>query len=120
MKIVTLLLLSIWLFAQNISWQGNYEKALALAKKEHKKLLVLIVKKDPLSTKVIQKLTHQKRITNKYIPFLGVFDTNYPIELYYTTQLPTLFLVNPQTETFIIKPIYGENILKRLSIVLNQ
>lgn len=120
MKIVIFLFLAIALNAKQISWQGDYNKALNIAKKEHKKLLVLIVKKEPLSTKVIKKLNKIDKIENRYIAFLGLFDTNYPIELYYTTQFPTLFLVDSKDETFISKPIYGENILKQLSIVLSQ
>lgn len=120
MKIVIFLLLSILLFSQNISWQGDYNKALALAKKENKKLIVLIVKRDKLSTKVIKRFNKQKGINNKYIFYLGLFDTNYPIELYYTTKFPTLFIVEPKNEIFIYKPLYKEEILKQSTFVLNQ
>ncbi len=120
MKKIAILLLSVLLYSHKLSWQGNYEKALALAKKGHKKLLVLIVKKDTPYANIIKSINRVKGISDHYIPFIGLFDTNYPIELYYTTQFPTLFFVDPKNETFIRDPLYGKKSFQKLSIVLSQ
>ncbi len=120
MKRIAILLLTILLYSHKLSWHGNYEKALALAKKEHKKLLVLIVKRDTPYAKVIKSINRVKGVSEHYIPFIGFFDTNYPIELYYTTKFPTLFFVDPKNETFIREPLYGKKIFQKLSLVLSQ
>jgi len=39
--------------------------------------------------------------------------TSYPIEMYYTTTFPSLFFVDTKNETFMRKPMYGEQILQQ-------
>ena len=45
----TLLFLTLSVNADHIHWLGNYDKALQKAQKEHKPLMVLLVKKKCLS-----------------------------------------------------------------------
>ena len=110
-------LLPISLLANHIHWLGDYNTALKLAQKEHKPLLVLLVKKDDnSSSKIIQNAFmnrhYIKEVNQKIISIIITYESkvSYPIEMYYTTTFPTLFLVNTETETFIKEPLYGEQI----------
>ncbi len=124
MKIALLLLAAILLNAQSVKWQGNYDKALKLAKEQNKKLLVLIVKGN--SSKVIKEFFVNKKYIDKinknFVSVIVLYGgrSSYPIEMYYTTKFPALFLVNPKTETFITEPMYGVKSFSRLGAVLNQ
>ncbi len=114
--------LLLWLFpfllsANFVNWLGDYDSAHQKALKEHKPLLVLVVKKrDPLSSKVIQNsFMDQKyvdRINEKMIPVIVTYEgvLSYPIEMYYTTIFPTLFFVDSNRETFLKTPLYGTEI----------
>ncbi len=115
--------------ADHIHWMGNYDKALQKAHKEHKPLMVLLVKKEsPFCNDVIRDVFMEQKYV-KYLNqnFISVIVTyegreSYPIEMYYSTNFPTLFFVSSQTETFLTKPLYSksidwkaiEKILKRL------
>ena len=103
--------------ANHVQWLGDYDTALQLAHKEHKPLLVLVVKhKDPLSNKIIKDhfMNHDyvDVINQKMIPVIVTYEgrSSYPIEMYYTRIFPTLFFVDTKTETFIGEPMYGERI----------
>ncbi len=103
--------------ANHVQWLGDYDTALQLAHKEHKPLLVLVVKhKDPLSNKIIKDhfMNHDyvDVINQKMIPVIVTYEgrCSYPIEMYYTRIFPTLFFVDTKTETFIGEPMYGERI----------
>ena len=110
-------LLPISLLANHIHWLGDYNSALQLAQKEHKPLLVLVVKKDDNSSSKIIANSFINRdyideINQKIVSVIVTYEgtTSYPIEMYYTTAFPTLFLVDTKIETFIKKPLYGEQI----------
>ncbi len=103
--------------ANHVQWLGDYNTALQLAHKEHKPLLVLVVKhKDPLSNTIIKNhfMNHKyvDTINEKMIAVIVTYEgrSSYPIEMYYTRVFPTLFFVNTQTETFMREPLYGEQI----------
>ncbi len=110
-------LLPLWLLANHVHWLGDYNKALQLAHKEEKPLLVLVVKKD---SKICNKILYQQFMNQPYIDtinkkMIAVMVTyegkrSYPIEMYYTTIFPALFFVDTQTETFLHEPLYGEKI----------
>jgi len=114
--------------ANHVQWLGNYDKALQKAHKEHKPLLVLVVKhKDPLSNTIIKNhfMNHDyvDVINQKMIPVIVTYEgrISYPIEMYYTRIFPTLFFVDTKTETFIGEPLYGEGITQEiLNEVLNK
>ena len=119
--LLLLWLLPLFLLGNHVHWLGDYNTALELAKKEHKPLLVLLVKKsDKSSSKIIQNSfmnqSYIKRINQKTIPVIITYEgrVNYPIEMYYTTTFPTLFLVDTKTETFMKEPLYGNQILPKV------
>ena len=111
-----LIILTIVNFANSVAWLGSYDKALNRAKKEHKALLILLIKRGDNSKNVVAKYFTNKeyidRINKGYVAVILYFNnkTSYPIELLYTREFPTLFLLNSQTETFIKKPLYSKEI----------
>jgi thioredoxin-related protein len=117
-KIVSVLLLfNILVHADHIHWLGNYDKALEQAHKEHKNLIVYVVKNNcPSCNNIIKKyFMKQKYIEHLNKKFVSVIVTyegkaSYPIELFYTTKFPTLFFVNSETESFLYEPLYGNKI----------
>ena len=110
-------LLTLATYANHVHWMGDYDKALQLAHKEDKPLVVLVVKKD---SKMCNKILYQQFMNHPYIDtindtMIAVMVTyegklSYPIEMYYTTVFPTLFLVDTKSEMFISEPLYGEEI----------
>jgi len=125
----TLCLLTISMNANHIHWLGNYDKALQKAQKEHKPLMVLLVKKEcPSCSDVIKEYFMGREyvtlLNQKFVSVIVTYEGrgSYPIEMFYSTSFPTLFFVNSQTECFLSKPLYGksidentiENILKEL------
>ena len=119
--IFLLFLLPLLASADHVHWLGDYSSALKLAQKEHKPLLVLLVKKsDKSSSKVIQNSfmnrPYVKEINQKTIPVIVTYEgrVSYPVEMYYTTVFPTLFLVDTKTETFMKEPLYGEQISQQV------
>ncbi len=107
-------------FANHVQWLGDYDTALQLAHKEHKPLLVLVVKnKDPLSNKIIKNYfmnhAYVDIINQKMVPVIVTYEgrASYPIEMYYTRIFPTLFFVDSSREIFFREPLYGEGIEAR-------
>jgi len=103
--------------ANFVSWLGNYDLAHQKALKEHKPLLVLVVKKsDSLSSQIIKKTfmdqDYVDGINSKMVPVIVTYEgaLSYPIEMYYTTIFPTLFFVDSERELFLHEPLYGEEI----------
>ena len=125
-------LLLLWLLpflvlADHVHWLGDYNIALQLAQKEHKPLLVLLVKKDDkVSAKIIQNSfmnrSYIHEINQKMVPVIVTYESkaSYPIEMYYTTIFPTLFLVDTKTETFMKNPLYGEQISPQVLLQYSQ
>ncbi len=117
-KFILLWLLSpLLVFANHVQWSGDYDKALQQAHKEHKPLLVLVVKhKDPHSNKIIkdQFMNHAyvDVINQKMVPVIVTYEgrLSYPIEMYYTRVFPALFFVDSSREIFFREPLYGEGI----------
>lgn len=113
----TLLFLTLFVNADHIHWLGNYDKALQKAQKEHKPLMVLLVKKKCLSCNDVIKdffmgQKYVKALNQKFVSVIVTYEgrESYPIEMFYSTIFPTLFFVSSQTETFLAKPLYGESI----------
>ncbi len=113
-----LLLLLPWsLYAAHIHWFGDYDKALQKAVQEHKPLMVLLVKDGSIACKNIIKnvLTNQpyiQALNEKYVAVIVTYEgrANYPIEMYYSQVFPTLFFVDSRKESFLTKPLYGNDI----------
>jgi len=104
-------------YANHISWLGEYDKALSLAKEKRKPLMVLLVKK---SCKKCNEVIERNFINHSYIDdmrqkYVSVIITyegrcSYPIELFYSNTFPTLFFVNSIDESFLFEPIYAKDI----------
>jgi len=109
--------LSVMLHADHVHWLGHYDAALQRAMTEHKPLLVLLVKP---GQKLSRDIVRRQFMDQPYVDtinqyFVSVMLTygskrSYPIEMYYTTVFPTLFLVDSQKELFLHTPLYGREI----------
>ena len=112
-----LLLISVFLSfacAGHIHWYGSYSNALKTAQKEHKPMMVLLVKKEcrPCSDMIRKYFMDQPyvdRLDQKVVSVIVVSGgrASYPIELFYSTIFPTLFFVDSQSESFLAEPFYG-------------
>jgi len=118
-----LCLLPLFTLADHVHWLGSYDTALKLAQTQHKPLLVLLVKKDDnVSVKIIQNSFMNQpyihEINQKMVPVIVTYEgkASYPVEMYYTTIFPTLFLVDTGSETFMKEPLYGAEIKSSLSL----
>jgi len=129
--------LSFLLYSQDISenrsivsWQADYDKALQKAKRVQKPLMIFLIhleEPDLTQSRKILKTYFMNRsyifaINHKVVPVLITYGqkNSYPVELYYTTHFPVLFLVDSQKELFLQPPLYDdeitpENITKLLS-----
>jgi len=112
-KILLLILFLSSCFSQNISWQSSYEKALIQAAKEKKNLMIFIAsKKSKKSNKILKEYflnqDYIEYINKHFISILVTveYKTSYPIELFYTTQFPSLFFASYKDESFLTHPIY--------------
>ena len=121
LKYLLLWLLPFFVSANFLNWLGNYDIAHQKALKEHKSLLVLVVKKkDSLSSQIIKNTfmdqNYVDEVNSKMVPVIVTYEgaLSYPIEMYYTTVFPTLFFVDSGNETFLREPLYGEEITKEV------
>lgn len=112
-----MLVLFVSLYADHTRWLGSYDRALEQAKQEHKPLMVLLVKgKCSLCNQIIREnfmnQPYVETLNEQYISVIVTYEgrANYPIEMYYSTEFPTLFFVDSNTEHFLSKPLYGKNI----------
>ena len=101
-------------WANHILWYGNYDKALQLAQKEKKPLMVLLIKKNcPQCNAVIKNAFMNSSIVDilnqKVISVIVTLDSkiSYPRELYYTTVFPALFFTDYKNEIFLSEPVHG-------------
>ena len=97
----------------NISWHGSYDKALEIAHKEKKNMMLFISSsRDSNSNEILRKyFMNQKYIDYLNKNFINVLisvehKTSYPIELFYTTSFPSIFFVAYKDESFLTHPIY--------------
>ena len=124
----TLFFFTLSINADHVHWMGNYDKALQKAHKEHKPLMVLLVKKEcSFCNDVIRETfmgrEYVKHLNQKFVSVIVTYEgrESYPIEMFYSTSFPTLFFVSSQTETFLAKPLYGESIrVKSIENILKE
>ena len=97
----------------NISWHGSYDKALEIAHKEKKNMMLFIASsKDKNSNEILRKhFQNQDYINYLNTNFISVLitvehKTSYPIELFYTTNFPSIFFASYKDESFLTHPIY--------------
>jgi hypothetical protein len=111
--LLILILLLSNLSSNNISWYNSYDKALEIAQKEKKNLMLFIVStKDNNSREILKKyFQNQNYIEYLNTNFINVLitvehKTSYPIELFYTTNFPSIFFASYKDESFLTHPIY--------------
>ena len=127
-KIFIILFFSISLiFANHIKWQGNYSKALKKARDTNKVLMVLLIKNNCLECKNIVRniFTNQlylNELNNNVIAVIVNIDNkyNFPIEMYWSNEYPTLFFVDSHNEIFINKPLYKTITKDEIKNILNK
>lgn len=98
----------------NISWYSSYDKALEIAQKEKKNMMLFIAStKDKNSSEILRKyFQNQDYINYLDTNFINVlitieYKTSYPIELFYTTSFPSIFFSSYKDESFLTHPIYN-------------
>jgi hypothetical protein len=114
MRALTILLFTLSLAgAGHIGWYGDYDRALEMAQKSGRPMLVVLVKRScaPCGRLVASLADHEalsRLIDEKTVPVLVTQENgDYPIELLYTLEYPTLFLLSPE-ENFLMAPMRGE------------
>ena len=97
----------------NISWYSSYDKALEIAQKEKKNMMLFIASsKEKNSNEILRKhFQNQDYINYLNTNFISVLitvehKTSYPIELFYTTNFPSIFFASYKDESFLTHPIY--------------
>jgi len=125
-KVILIVFATLLISANHVNWFGNYDKALNIAKKSNKPLLVLLISDNCYKCKeLIEKYFTDKKyidiINKKYISVIINYDIgNYPIELFYSTSFPTLFEIDSKKEIFLTEPIYNSkellNFIKKLKL----
>ncbi len=120
--LLSILIVSYSFCAPMIHWRGDYRKALHDAKKSGRTFLVLLVRSNCKDcSDLVQRIGENKelarRIEERSIAVIVTVDSRarYPIELYYTNEYPSLFLVDPSTETFLRPPCMGRGCLGDLA-----
>jgi len=113
--------------ASSIKWYGNYEKALLIAKKENKNIMLILRKKYCIDCQKMFEVTflnqnYIKKLNDNYIAVVATYEdkNSYPIELFYTLDFPSLFFVNSKDESFITEPIFGFVSPNKLSIKISN
>ncbi len=116
-KYVLLWILPLFVFADFVKWMGNYDTSRQRARKEHKALLVLLVKKhSPNTSKLIHDVfmdqPYVAKINTRMVPVIVTYEgeLSYPIEMYYSRVFPTLFFVDSSREVSLHTPLYGNEI----------
>jgi len=121
--LVLFLLFELVLSANFVHWQGDYEKALRVAQKEQKPIMVLFVKSDcqKCKTLVADLFTNKpyvEDINRHFIPIIITKDTktNYPREMYFTNTYPRLFFMTNHEIPIVdsLKDDITEKDLKRI------
>lgn len=127
-RLLLITALALPLAAEHVHWLGDYKKAHQKALREEKMLLVLIAEPNSPKTAFLLKTVFMDRSyiaqINKTAVAVIVYSgsqSSYPVEMYYTTDFPTLFFVNPKQELFLSPPLSIQAITsKRLSIMFSN
>ncbi|WP_292659164.1 hypothetical protein [Nitratifractor sp.] len=96
-----------------VHWRGAYEAARAEAVEEGKRLLFLLAGTSDDGRKLLAAIGKDSELTRKisddYVAVIVIADAkaNYPIELYYTTKYPAIFLVDAKREIPLGAPCMG-------------
>ena len=100
--------------ASCIKWYWDYEKALKIAKKENKSMMIVLRKNNCKDCQKLFEITflnqpYIKKLNEKFISVVVAFEdkNSYPIEMFYTLEFPVIFFINPKDESFLKNPIFG-------------
>ncbi len=110
--IVAVTLLTTILQASTIRWYGLFESALRVSQAEKRPMFVVLVERECDECRRLFATTlMQKRIVRlvneKTVPVIVTRENeDYPIELLYTLDYPTIFLLSPE-EVLLKPPISG-------------
>ena len=114
--LLILILLLSNLFSNNISWYHSYDKALEIAQKEKKNMMLFIASSKTNNSNEILKQyflnqDYVEYINKNFISVLITIEhkTSYPIELFYTTSFPSIFFASHKDESYLTHPIYKFN-----------
>ena len=114
--LLILILLLTNLFSNNISWYSSYDKALIAAQKEKKNLMLFIASTKDNNSNIILKnyfidQDYIEYLNENFISVLITIEhkTSYPIELFYTTNFPSIFFASYKDESYLTHPIYKFN-----------
>ena len=99
---------------ETLRWRGSYDDARREAVENRSLLLLLLVNSDCAPCReLVRKITALHRsdpaLFRNLVPVIVTTDhrASYPIELYYSRQFPTLFLVDPVRELPVAGPCPG-------------
>jgi len=88
--------------------------AIVLGAKVKKDIFLLILKKEDkkslaLFTDIFADVTISKLINKNFVPVIVFFENkdSYPLELFYTQNFPSIFLVSADDESYLKKPLMG-------------
>jgi len=120
MRLLFLLLFATTIYANHIAWLGSYDDALRLAKIESKPLMVLLVKKEckrcnDFIVDYFMNRDYISQLNEKVVSVIVTYEgsSSYPVELFYSTTFPTLFLVDSSDESFLMEPLYDSLRVRR-------
>jgi hypothetical protein len=130
-RLFWLWLLPLFVSADFLHWQGDYTQAHTLARTSGKPLLVFVAKAEDARTNEVLRTVFMQHpyiqtLQKKTVAVMVTYEkaSSYPIEMYYTTTFPALFLVDPKTELFMRPPLYGTQItpsqIEKIIVELEQ
>ena len=125
MRILAAVLLACLCLAEPVRWQGKFDRALALSRQSGKPMLVLLIKRECEACKeavatINADAALSRAINTRTVPVVVSKEyEDYPIELLYTLEFPTLFLLSPD-ERFAAEPMRGGVSLARLRAWLEE
>ncbi|WP_456450322.1 thioredoxin family protein [Hydrogenimonas sp.] len=125
MRLLAALLLASLCLAEPVRWQGKFDRALELCRQSGKPMLVLLIKRGcQTCTEAIARINADEKlaalIQKRTVPVLVTKEhEDYPIELLYTLEYPTLFFLTPD-ERFLAEPMRGVPDLFRLRALLEK
>lgn len=105
-KIILLLILSVGIFAAEITWNTTYDAALAKAKKESKPLMVVITTEQcrwcrKLEATTLQDAEIVSRINSKFQAVSVTKDKSIYPKTLTAKMVPTSYFIDPSTEKVI-------------------
>ncbi len=112
LSIVAVALLCTVLQAATIRWYGSYESALRASRAESRPMFVVLVERgcDECRRLFVESLMQERivRLVNeKSVPVVVTRENeDYPVELLYTLEYPTIFLLSPE-EVLLKPPLSG-------------